>query len=56
MTKKPYKCAQLTAAGVVVAKRVPIEAPANAFSLGYLQTKRDKMGHMLDASAIEVPA
>ena len=56
LTNNPDKCEQLAAAGVVVAKRVAIEAPANPFSLGYLQTKRDKMGHMLEAKPLVVPA
>jgi len=56
LTNNPDKCEQLAAAGTVVAKRVPIEAPPNEFSVGYLQTKRDKMGHMLDPGAKVVPA
>ncbi|MGE3960993.1 MAG: bifunctional 3,4-dihydroxy-2-butanone-4-phosphate synthase/GTP cyclohydrolase II [Dehalococcoidia bacterium] len=34
--------------GLRVVDRVPIEVTANAHNIRYLQTKRDKMGHILD--------
>ncbi len=29
-------------------KRVPLIIPANKFNAGYLKTKEEKMGHMLE--------
>ena len=34
--------------GLRVVERVPLEVAANAHNIRYLQTKRDKMGHILD--------
>jgi len=34
--------------GLRVVERVPLEVTANAHNIRYLQTKRDKMGHILD--------
>ena len=47
MTNNPMKRAGLEGYGLEVVERVPIEIPPNAHNLRYLQTKRDKMGHML---------
>jgi len=47
MTNNPMKRAGLEGYGLEVAERVPIEIPPNVHNLRYLQTKRDKMGHML---------
>jgi 3,4-dihydroxy 2-butanone 4-phosphate synthase/GTP cyclohydrolase II len=33
--------------GLEVVERVPIETGACAYNMGYLRTKKDKMGHML---------
>jgi len=48
MTNNPLKIQGLEDAGIVVTGREPHVAGVNAVNLGYLETKRDRMGHMLD--------
>lgn len=50
MTNNPDKAAQLEQFGVQVAGRVESHIAANEHSLGYLDTKRDKMGHWIKKS------
>ena len=45
LTNNPQKVAQLEAAGITVAERVPHVLPANPFNERYLATKRDRTGH-----------
>ena len=40
---------ELTDRGIVVAERVPLVVGVGAFNEGYLETKRDRMGHTLDS-------
>ena len=47
MTNNPTKRAGLEGYGLEVVERLPIEIEPNAHNLRYLQTKRDKMGHLL---------
>ncbi|MCC6924454.1 GTP cyclohydrolase II [Novosphingobium sp.] len=47
MTNNPAKVAALTAAGVRVAERVPHQLPPNPHNARYLDTKRDRTGHLL---------
>ena len=47
LTNNPAKVAALEAAGVVVAERVPHRLPANPHNARYLDTKRDRSGHLL---------
>lgn len=47
MTNNPDKVAQLTRFGMPVVGRVAHQVPANEHSKGYLDTKRDRMGHFL---------
>ncbi len=47
MTNNPEKVAALEAAGVTVSERVPHQLPANPHNTRYLDTKRDKAGHLL---------
>ncbi len=54
MTNNPDKVEQLTRHGVNVVARVPIEVDANQHSLDYLDTKRTKMGHMLEPTKAKV--
>lgn len=49
MTNNPTKRAGLEAYGLEITERVPLEIEPNAHNLRYLQTKRDKMGHMINA-------
>lgn len=48
MSNNPEKIAALENAGVKVAERVSAITEKIASSEGYLRTKRDKMGHLLD--------
>ena len=47
MTNNPAKVAALEAAGVAVAGRVPHQLPPNRHNARYLDTKRDRSGHIL---------
>ena len=47
MTNNPEKVRALEAEGVVVADRVPHQLPANPHNARYLDTKRDRSGHLL---------
>jgi len=47
LTNNPAKIDELKALGVVVKERVPIEVTPNEHNLRYLQTKKEKMGHLL---------
>jgi GTP cyclohydrolase II len=47
MTNNPAKVAALEAEGVVVAERVAHQLPANPHNARYLDTKRDRAGHLL---------
>ena len=48
MSNNPDKVRALEAAGIVVAERVPCVATAHESRRGYLETKREKMGHLLE--------
>ena len=47
MTNNPKKLIALGGYGLKIVERVPIEIPPNKSNKKYLQTKKDKMGHML---------
>ncbi len=47
MTNNPKKIVGLKGYGMEVVERVPIEVIPNPVNLKYLQTKRDKMGHLI---------
>lgn len=48
ITNNPAKIASLRALGIDVTGRIPSLTPTNPHSAGYLETKRVRMGHMLD--------
>ena len=48
LTNNPKKLIGLQGYGIDVVERVAIEAVATKCNTGYLKTKRDKMGHMLE--------
>ena len=48
MTNNPKKMVGLEGYGIDIVERVPIEIEATVCNLKYLQTKREKMGHLLD--------
>ena len=47
MTNNPCKVKGLDGYGIEITERVPLVIPANAHDRRYLDTKRDKMGHLL---------
>ncbi len=48
MTNNPRKIYGLEGFGLQITERVPLEIPAHDGNRDYLQTKRDKLGHMLE--------
>jgi len=53
MTNNPKKIVGLKGYGLEIVERVPIEVKPNPINLKYLETKRDKMGHILNGLAVE---
>jgi len=47
MTNNPVKTNRLQVYGITVEKQVPLEFPTTKHNQRYMQTKRDKMGHLL---------
>lgn len=47
LTNNPSKTAALEKHGIRVIERVPLAVKPNPLNLGYLQTKADRMGHLL---------
>jgi 3,4-dihydroxy 2-butanone 4-phosphate synthase/GTP cyclohydrolase II len=47
MTNNPRKVLGLTALGIEVTERVPLEVLPNAHNRKYLETKKEKLGHLL---------
>jgi len=56
ITNNPKKIVGLEGYGLAISGRVPLDIPPTAFNARYMETKREKMGHMLDpeAKALEV--
>ena len=50
MTNNPKKLSGLEGFGLEITGRVPLETEATRINQGYLDTKRDKLGHMLKSS------
>ena len=48
MTNNPKKVVGLEGYGINIVERVPIEIPPTGTNRKYLQTKREKMGHLLE--------
>lgn len=48
LTNNPRKVIGLEGYGLRIVERVPIQMPSGAHNRDYLQTKRDKLGHLLD--------
>ena len=53
MTNNPRKVKSLTAYGIDVVERVPLEMNANKFNKAYLRTKRDKLGHYIMQESVK---
>jgi GTP cyclohydrolase II len=47
MTNNPEKVAALESAGIQVAERISAEVPSETANEKYMQTKRDKLGHLV---------
>jgi 3,4-dihydroxy 2-butanone 4-phosphate synthase/GTP cyclohydrolase II len=56
LTNNPTKRAGLEGYGLKIVERVPLESSPNPENLRYLQTKREKLGHLLNALAETVEA
>jgi 3,4-dihydroxy 2-butanone 4-phosphate synthase/GTP cyclohydrolase II len=52
LTNNPTKRAGLEGYGLEIVERVPLESVPNPENLRYLQTKREKLGHMLEGVTI----
>ena len=48
MTNNPAKYIALSGYGLEIIERVPLEEEPNKVNLKYMQTKKEKMGHLLD--------
>jgi 3,4-dihydroxy 2-butanone 4-phosphate synthase/GTP cyclohydrolase II len=48
LTNNPGKRAGLKGFGLQIVERIPLEIPANRVNRSYLETKRDKLGHLID--------
>jgi len=48
LTNNPAKRAGLEGYGLSITERVPLETRPTAENIGYLRTKREKLGHLLD--------
>jgi len=55
MTNNPKKIAELRKHGVLVTERIPLQIPAKATNLRYLETKRSKMNHILSTRRLRSP-
>ncbi len=55
MTNNPKKIVGLEGYGLEIVERVPVEIPVNCNNLFYMQTKKDKMGHILSGECFDSP-
>ncbi len=53
MTNNPKKIIGLEGYGIEVVERVPLEMDARVENIGYLKTKKKKMGHLLSLRSLE---
>ena len=51
ISNNPGKLRALEEAGLEIAERISIEVPSSAPAARYMQTKKEKMGHLLDLNA-----
>jgi 3,4-dihydroxy 2-butanone 4-phosphate synthase/GTP cyclohydrolase II len=57
LTNNPAKCGGLTGHGLEIVGREPLETVPNPENLGYLRTKKRRLGHLLDGlDEVQVPA
>jgi GTP cyclohydrolase II len=55
LTNNPEKVRDLQNHGVTIVERIPVVVPPTERNLSYLQTKRRKMGHLLDLEQNDEP-
>lgn len=55
MTNNPTKIEELKRHGVDVRRRIPIQIPATASNVRYLETKRTKMRHLISRKQLRSP-
>jgi 3,4-dihydroxy 2-butanone 4-phosphate synthase/GTP cyclohydrolase II len=48
LTNNPTKRAGLEGYGLAIVERVPLQSRVNEHNIRYLQTKKAKLGHLLD--------
>lgn len=48
LTNNPDKVKQLEKYGITISSRIPIEIEANPYDSFYLETKKNRMGHILN--------
>jgi GTP cyclohydrolase II/3,4-dihydroxy 2-butanone 4-phosphate synthase/GTP cyclohydrolase II len=48
ITNNPLKIAGLVEEGIAVRRRIPSRTQANPLNVGYLKTKRDRSGHLIE--------
>ncbi|MGH9198169.1 MAG: GTP cyclohydrolase II, partial [Acidimicrobiia bacterium] len=53
MTNNPGKRAGIEGYGLSITERIPLQTNPNQHNIGYLRTKRDKLGHLLEG--LDVP-
>lgn len=53
LTNNPRKVIGLQAFDLKVTGRIPLQTVPNKHNAGYLETKRDKLGHLLDNTSVE---
>jgi 3,4-dihydroxy 2-butanone 4-phosphate synthase/GTP cyclohydrolase II len=53
LTNNPRKVIGLQAFDLKVTGRIPLQTAPNKHNAGYLETKRDKLGHLLDNTSVE---
>jgi 3,4-dihydroxy-2-butanone 4-phosphate synthase/GTP cyclohydrolase II len=54
LSNNPQKARVLSNAGIEIVAQVPCEAAPNEHSLGYLRTKKEKLGHVLTLGQTEI--
>jgi GTP cyclohydrolase II/3,4-dihydroxy 2-butanone 4-phosphate synthase/GTP cyclohydrolase II len=55
ITNNPLKIGGLVADGIPVRRRIPSRTAHNPLNVGYLKTKRDRSGHLIELLAEENP-
>lgn len=48
LTNNPHKIANLQEYGIEVSERISLAVPPSASNIGYLRTKREKLGHLIE--------